>query len=183
MKDATKILLSLFILFITASCSSDDPVVSTPDSSFSMTINDEPFMGEKESEYQVLYMLNEIGEGFDISFLEFSGTAANFRQVRLIIGKYYGGQVEEDDEYFSGNILVTAPNTTLLAHGTYTELDMDNMTHYGVTDTIPGLAYVKVTKLDRANSRISGIFNFIATDEDTNIEYKIENGEFNNLEF
>lgn len=69
------------------------------------------------------------------------------------------------------------------AAGVVAKVSLDGDTELGGITLFVGTIDVEITKLDKENELISGVFSFVAYDEDNDTDIIVTDGVFTNVEF
>ena len=182
MKHLLQITLFALVIFSTLSCGKEE--AETPSNFvFSVSVNGSLLTGDSDADYGVRYSLEQNFEAFDISLIEILPSEGQSRTVRFNFAKYNAGEIEEGDEFFSGSNFNTGTEPVYLSQASYSEIMLQTQTSYGESENLPDQVYVKITDIDRANSTISGIFNFNIKDTESDDKHIGEDGIFTNLKY
>lgn len=183
--------LSLFIVLSILSCSKeknsndgDDTMKDPIDTgTFSATLDGVTFPSGIEQEYKVEFRTSTDAAHLSVGIRDRNSNDI-FDELVLYCTKYYIGAIEEGDEYTSAKFDPTDTTTFQQVIGIYSQYTIQsNVLIEAYSTEGQGVAYLKITKLDKVNTKISGEFYFQATDPTSNEIYDITSGTFTDLDF
>jgi hypothetical protein len=185
-------LISLLVftsIFLLLSCAKDSDSNEMPgdnmddNGTFSATINGASFPSGDNQAYGVTF---DSATDYETIFIDFRAEVNNGmgELVVLSFSKILTGPIEEGDE-FNSVVFDSNDSSTYqyVVAGYERKTAQGNSTINSASTLKPGEAYVKITKLDKENAKISGEFYFNALDENTNENFEVINGTFTDLEF